>query len=39
MAAAMKLAIESGRLAYLAGRMPKRLHASASSPQTGLIGL
>jgi thiazole synthase len=37
MAAAMKLAVESGRLAYLAGRMPKRLHASASSPQTGLI--
>lgn len=37
MAAAMKLAVESGRLAYLAGRMPKREHASASSPQTGLI--
>jgi thiazole synthase len=39
MARAMKLAVESGRLAYLAGRMPKRLHASASSPQTGLIGV
>ena len=39
MAHAMKLAVESGRLAYLAGRMPKRLHASASSPQTGLIGV
>ena len=39
MAAAMKLAVESGRLAYLAGRMEKRLHASASSPQTGLIGV
>ena len=37
MARAMKLAIESGRLAYLAGRMEKRTSASASSPQTGLI--
>lgn len=37
MAAAMKLAIEAGRLAYLAGRMPKRLYASASSPLTGVI--
>ena len=37
MARAMKLAIESGRLAYLAGRMEKRASASASSPQTGLI--
>ena len=37
MATAMKLAVESGRLAYLAGRMEKRMHASASSPQTGLI--
>lgn len=32
MAKAMKLAIEAGRLAYLAGRMPKRPYASASSP-------
>ncbi len=32
MATAMKLAIEAGRLAYLAGRMTKRLYASASSP-------
>jgi thiazole synthase len=38
MATAMKLATEAGRLAYLAGRMPKRLYASASSPLTGLIG-
>lgn len=38
MAEAMKYAIESGRLAYLAGRMPKRLYASASSPMTDLIG-
>src|SRR6266516_3693857 len=37
MAEAMKLAIEAGRLAYLAGRMPKRLFASASSPITGVV--
>jgi thiazole synthase len=37
MATAMKLAIQAGRLAYLAGRMPKRLYASASSPLTGNI--
>jgi thiazole synthase len=37
MAEAMKLAIEAGRLAYLAGRMPKRLYASASSPTTGVV--
>ena len=37
MAQAMKLAIEAGRLAYLAGRMPKRLYASASSPLAGMI--
>lgn len=37
MAQAMKLAIEAGRLAYLAGRMSKRLYASASSPLTGVI--
>jgi thiazole synthase len=33
MARAMKLACESGRLAYLAGRIPKRLYAKASSPE------
>lgn len=33
MAEAMKLAVESGRAAFLAGRMAKRSHASASSPQ------
>ena len=38
MATAMKLAIQAGRLAYLAGRMPKRLYASASSPLEGNIG-
>jgi thiazole synthase len=37
MATAMKLAIQAGRHAYLAGRMPKRLYASASSPLTGNI--
>lgn len=37
MARAMKHAIEAGRLAYLAGRMPKKLYASASSPLDGLI--
>lgn len=36
MAEAMKLAVQSGRLAYLAGRMPKRLYASASSPVSGI---
>lgn len=35
MARAMKLAIESGRDAYLAGRMPKKAYASASSPIDG----
>ena len=38
MARAMKLAIEAGREAYLAGRMPRKLYAaSPSSPTTGLI--
>ena len=37
MATAMRLAVESGRLAYEAGRMPKRLHAQASSPEDGRI--
>ena len=35
MASAMKKGIEAGREAYLAGRMPKRLYASASSPIDG----
>lgn len=38
MAQAMRHAIEAGRLAYLAGRMPKKLYASASSPFEGMIG-
>jgi thiazole synthase len=37
MATAMRLGIEAGRLAYEAGRMPKRLHAQASSPEDGRI--
>ena len=37
MARAMQHAVEAGRLAYMAGRMPKKLYASASSPLTGLI--
>jgi thiazole synthase len=39
MAGAMKLAVEAGREAFLAGRMPRKLYAaSPSSPTTGLIG-
>lgn len=37
MARAMKLAVEAGRLAYLAGRMPKRGVASPSSPTAGMV--
>ncbi|MBV8642285.1 MAG: thiazole synthase [Candidatus Eremiobacteraeota bacterium] len=37
MAHAMKLAVEAGRDAFLAGRMPKRLYANASSPMQDLI--
>lgn len=37
MADAMKLAVQAGRLAYLSGRMPKRLYASASSPISGVV--
>jgi thiazole synthase len=37
MARAMKAGVEAGRLAYLAGRMPKKYFASASSPTSGLI--
>ena len=38
MAEAMKLAVKAGRLAHLAGRMPRKLYASASSPLSGMIG-
>ncbi len=37
MAKAMKLAVESGRMAYLAGRMAKKNYANPSSPQDGKI--
>jgi thiazole synthase len=37
MADAMRHAVEAGRLAYLAGRIPKRLYATASSPEEGVI--
>lgn len=37
MAHAMRLAVEAGRRAFRAGRMPKRLYANASSPESGLI--
>jgi thiazole synthase len=37
MAHAMKLAVEAGRSAYLAGRMTKKLYASASSPMAGVV--
>jgi thiazole synthase len=37
MATAMRLAVDAGRLAYLAGRMPKREVAVPSSPTTGML--
>jgi thiazole synthase len=37
MAKAMREAVSAGRSAFLAGRMPRRLHANASSPEAGLI--
>jgi thiazole synthase len=37
MARAMKMAVEAGRLAYLSGRMPKKMYADPSSPLAGLI--
>jgi thiazole synthase len=38
MAHAMRLAIEAGRFAYKAGRIPRKLYATASSPLEGIIG-
>jgi thiazole synthase len=38
MAGAMKHAVIAGRLAHLAGRMPKKLYATASSPMEGVVG-
>ncbi len=37
MALAMRYGIQAGRLAYLAGRIPRKLYATASSPEQGLI--
>lgn len=37
MAEAMRAAVEAGRKAYLAGRIPKKLYASASSPISGVV--
>ena len=37
MAEAMRKAIEAGRLAFLAGRIPRKLYAIASSPWEGMI--
>src|SRR5262245_37789066 len=38
MADAMRHAVIAGRLAYLAGRIPKKMYASASSPVEGMVG-
>ena len=38
MARAMRLAIEAGREAFLAGRMARKMYASASSPLDGVVG-
>jgi thiazole synthase len=37
MAEAMRMAVQAGRLAFLAGRIPRKLYASASSPLEGLV--
>jgi len=38
MAEAMKLAVRAGRLAFLSGRIPRKMYATASSPVEGLVG-
>src|SRR5215218_6544107 len=38
MARAMRLAVEAGRLAFLAGRIPRKMYATASSPLEGVVG-
>jgi thiazole synthase len=38
MAEAMRLAVRGGRLAYLSGRIPRKMYATASSPVNGLVG-
>jgi len=37
MARAMRLAVEGGRLAWEAGRIPRKLYATASSPTSGVV--
>ena len=37
MAVAMKAGVKAGRLAYLSGRIPKKLYATASSSQEGVV--
>lgn len=37
MATAMNYGVQAGRLAYEAGRMPKKLYATASSPLEGVV--
>jgi thiazole synthase len=37
MADAMRLAVEAGRKAFLAGRIPRKLYATASSPLDGML--
>lgn len=37
MARAMRLAVEAGRLAFLSGRIPKKMYATASSPMEGML--
>ena len=38
MAESMKLAVRAGRLAFLSGRIPRKMYANASSPVEGLVG-
>ena len=38
MARAMRLAVEAGRLAFTAGRIPRKMYATASSPLEGVVG-
>ena len=38
MAEAMRKAVEAGRLAFLSGRIPRKMYATASSPVEGVIG-
>ena len=38
MASAMKHAVIAGRLAFIAGRIPRKMYATASSPLEGVVG-